>query len=603
MTAQAVIVTDKVFPLKGGIHPDERKTLSNTTPITEVPLPSVLILPLAMHLGAPADPVVSVGSTVRKGDVLATAVGGISAAVHAPTSGRICAIEDRVIAHESGLTAPCILLEADGEDDWRTRHGFPDWRERPLDALIQRLRDSGVVGQGGAGFPTDVKYRNKHKPITTLLINAAECEPYITADDRLMREGADEILQGAIIAKHLLGASTIRLGIEDNKPQALAAMREAASRLGVDLRISVVATKYPSGGERQLIQLITGQEVPNGGLPSDLGIVCQNVGTLVSMYRAIVFDEPVISRVTTVTGEAVDAPGNYEVRIGTPIETVLNQAGVHLKKADRVIMGGPMMGFAIPDITAPVMKTTNCLLVPTRKELPRPMPDNPCIRCGLCEQACPVNLLPQQLFWASKHRDLDAAELHSINDCIECGACAYVCPSRIPLVQYYRYAKGELRNEQEEQLKSERARARFEARQARLEKERLEKEARRKARAKAAAEARAAKAENGNNEPDAQDDAIKAAMARAKAKKAEAVQNTAVQSKEDLEKALELAATKVKKANERLVVAEQESPDMAPALRKALAKLEEKHRSAQAALESAAHGASNTAEPNKEADS
>lgn len=603
MTAQAVIVTDKVFSLRGGIHPDERKTLSNTTPITEVPLPSVLILPLAMHLGSPADPVVSVGSTVRKGDVLATAVGGISAAVHAPTSGRVCAIEDRVIAHESGLSAPCIVLEADGEDDWRERHGLPNWREQPVDELIQRLRDCGVVGQGGAGFPTDVKYRNKHKPITTLLINAAECEPYITADDRLMRERADEIVLGADIAKHLLGARTIRLGIEDNKPQALSALREAAGRLGLDIRISVVPTKYPSGGERQLIQLVTGQEVPRGGLPSDLGIVCQNVGTLASIYRAIVFDEPLISRVTTVTGDAVDAPGNYEVRIGTPIETVLNQAGVHLKKADRVIMGGPMMGFAIPDITAPLVKTTNCLLVPTRKELPRPMPDNPCIRCGLCEQACPVDLLPQQLFWASKHRDLDAAELHSINDCIECGACAYVCPSRIPLVQYYRFAKGELRNEKEEHIKAERARARFEARQARLEKERLEKETRRKARAKAAAEARAAKAESGSGEPDAQDDAIKAAMARAKAKKASATLPGTELSREDLEKALELAATKVKKANERLVVAEQESPDMLPALRKALAKLEEKHRSAQAALESAAHSTSNTAEPKKESDS
>jgi electron transport complex protein RnfC len=310
-----------------------------------------------------------------------------------------------------------------------------------------------------------------------------------------------------------------------------------------------------------------------------------------------VHDEPVISRVTTVTGEAVDAPGNYDVRIGTPIETLLNQAGVHLKKADRVIMGGPMMGFALPDITAPVVKTTNCLLVPTRKELPRPMPDNPCIRCGLCEQACPVDLLPQQLFWASKHRNLEAAELHSINDCIECGACAYVCPSQIPLVQYYRFAKGEIRLEQEEHIKAERARTRFEARQARLEKDRLEKEARRKARAKAAADARAAKAENTDGQPDAQDDAIKAAMARAQAKKASRAQVGAEHSAADLEKALELAATKVKKANERLVVAEQESPDMVPALRKALNKLEEKHRTAEVALQNASHGKKESGEP------
>lgn len=594
MTAQPLIITDKVFRLKGGIHPDERKTLSNSTPIIAVPMPPLLILPMAMHMGAPADPVVSVGATVCKGDVLAIAVGGISATIHAPTSGRVCAIEDRIIAHESGLSSPCILIEADGKDHWRERHGLADWRSHPTDDLIQRLHDCGVVGQGGAGFPTDVKYRNRHRPITTLLINAAECEPYITADDRLMRERSDEILAGAIIAKHILGANTLRLGIEDNKPQALAEMRAAAERLSVDMRISVVASRYPSGGERQLIQMTTGQEVPQGGLPTDLGIVCQNVGTLASIYRAIVLDEPVISRITTVTGEAVDAPGNYEVPIGTPMETLLNQAGVHLKKADRVIMGGPMMGFAVPDITSPVVKTTNCLLVPTRKELPRPMPDNPCIRCGLCEQACPVDLLPQQLFWAAKHRNLEAAELHSINDCIECGACAYVCPSRIPLVQYYRYAKGELRNEKEETIKAERARTRFEARQARLEKEQLEKEVRRKARTKAAAEARAQKAANGGSQPDQQDDAIRAAMARAQAKKADKAKSAIELSIDDLEKALELAATKVKKANERLVIAQQESPDMVPALSKAVTKLEEKHQQARITRDEATRATTET---------
>jgi electron transport complex protein RnfC len=283
------------------------------------------------------------------------------------------------------------------------------------------------------------------------------------------------------------------------------------------------------------------------------------------------------------------------------METLLNQAGVHLKKADRVIMGGPMMGFAVPDITSPVVKTTNCLLVPTRKELPRPMPDNPCIRCGLCEQACPVDLLPQQLFWAAKHRNLEAAELHSINDCIECGACAYVCPSRIPLVQYYRYAKGELRNEKEETIKAERARTRFEARQARLEKEQLEKEVRRKARTKAAAEARAQKAANGGSQPDQQDDAIRAAMARAQAKKADKAKSAIELSIDDLEKALELAATKVKKANERLVIAQQESPDMVPALSKAVTTLEEKHQQARITRDEATRATTET-RPDREAD-
>ncbi|MHA7881361.1 MAG: electron transport complex subunit RsxC [Saccharospirillum sp.] len=587
MNAPVLIKTTAAHRFHGGIHPPEHKAESCERPIEVLPLPSKLILPLVMHAGNPADPVVKPGKSVCKGELLAETVGGISAAVHAPTSGRIIAIEDRIIAHESGLKAPCIVLEADGEDAWRKRDGWADWQQRPTDALIDRLRTNGVVGLGGAGFPTDVKYRNKHQPIHTLLINAAECEPYITADDRLMRERAGEILQGARIAQHLLGSDTLLLGIEDNKPHALAAMIQAAEGLNLPMQVCVVPTKYPSGGERQLIELTTGQQVPSGGLPSDLGIVCQNPGTLAQIYRAVVWDEPLISRITTVTGGAIERPGNYEVLIGTAIETVLNHAGAHLKQADRVIMGGPMMGFALPSITAPVVKTTNCLLVPTRKELPRPMPDNPCIRCGQCEQVCPAGLLPQQLFWAAKHRDLEAAQLHSIDACIECGACAWVCPSQIPLVQYYRYAKGEIRVENEEYIKAERARARFEARQARLEKEQQEKEARRKARAEAAAKAQAKKRAEGASD-NAKNDAIKEALARAQAKKQTgAALETGEPSLADLEKALELAATKVKKANERLVAAEQEAPEMTNALRKALDKLEEKHRKAQQALDEA----------------
>ncbi|WP_108125555.1 electron transport complex subunit RsxC [Saccharospirillum mangrovi] len=582
-----LIITDRPHRFHGGIHPADNKAQSNATAIEAVPLPSTLILPLRMHLGAPAEPRVNVGGTVLKGDILADAVGAISAAVHAPTSGRIVAIEERVIAHESGLSAPCIILEADGEDAWRERHGYPNWRQQDAATLIQRLRDCGLAGLGGAGFPTDVKYRNRHQPITSLIINAAECEPYITADDRLMRERAAKIVEGAAIAASLVGATQLRLGIEDNKPEALAAMTAAAEALGIALRVTVVPTKYPSGGEKQLIQLITGQEVPAGGLPSDLGIVCQNVGTLAAIRAAVVEDEPLIRRITTVTGGAVERPGNYEVLIGTPIETLLNHAGVHLKNADRVIMGGPMMGFALPDITAPLVKTTNCLLAPTRRELPKPQPDNPCIRCGQCEQVCPAGLLPQQLLWAAKSRNLDSAELHSIADCIECGACAWVCPSQIPLVHYYRYAKGEIRQEREEQDQSDRARARFEARQARLEKEQQEKEARRAARAQAAAEAQARKqVESG----DGSADPVQAALERARAKRAERQANPtadAAPTLAELEKALATAAAKVEKANERLLAAEKDAPDTVPALQQAIGKLEEKHRQAQQALEAA----------------
>jgi electron transport complex protein RnfC len=527
MSQSAIIARTNVWSIPGGIHPEQHKTVSNQTNIETIPVPARLWLPLSMHIGSEAIPVVKVGETVCKGQIIAEAQAGVSATVHAPTSGRILAIEEHVFAHESSLPRMAIQIEADGLDVWRQQEPWPNWQEKSAEQVLERIRLGGLAGLGGAGFPTEVKYRNKHTPIHTLLVNAAECEPYITSDDRLMQERAEDILKGAQISQWLLDAQTIIVGIEDNKPEAISALEKAANNLGLSISIAVVATKYPSGGEKQLIQLTTGQEVPNGGLPSDLGILCQNVGTLYQLYRTVVFDEPLISRITTVTGDAAGKPGNYEVLVGTSIKTVLEHAQVNLNKADRIIMGGPMMGFAIPNIDAPLLKTTNCLLAPTAKELPAPIMDNPCIRCGMCEQACPAGLLPQQMHWAAKNRELDSAELHSINDCIECGACAYVCPSRIPLVHYFRYAKGELRQDAADTQLSERARKRFEARQDRLEREKIEKEVRRKARAEAAAKALAAKkaqqaATDAGDSPvhkDPNDDPIKAALERAASKR------------------------------------------------------------------------------------
>ncbi|MDN3649282.1 electron transport complex subunit RsxC [Reinekea marina] len=527
MTQSAIIARSSVWAIPGGIHPEQHKNESNQTPIEVMPVPSQLWVPVSMHIGAEAEPIVKLGDTVRKGQLIAKAQSGVSANVHAPTSGRITSIKDHDFAHESGLPRLTIQIEADGLDAWRDQDPWPNWQERSIDEVLVRVREAGLAGMGGAGFPTDIKYRNKHTPIHTLLVNAAECEPYITSDDRLMQERAIDILRGAQISAWLLEADNIIVGIEDNKPEAIKALEQAANDLNLTIAIAVVPTKYPSGGEKQLIQLTTGQEVPHGGLPSDLGLLCQNVGTLYQLYKAVVLDEPLISRITTVTGQAAKRPGNYEVLIGTSIDDVLSYAGVNLKQADRIIMGGPMMGFAVPSTKAPVIKTTNCLLAPTAKELPAPMPDNPCIRCGMCEQACPAGLLPQQLLWAAKNRELESAELHNINDCIECGACAYVCPSRIPLVQYYRYAKGEIRQEAADHAQSERARMRFEARQARLEREKLEKEVRRKARAEAAAKALAAKKAAQEKAPEvadasaktAKDDPIKAALERAAAKR------------------------------------------------------------------------------------
>lgn len=527
MSQSAIIARSSVWSIPGGIHPEQHKKESNQSPIETVPVPSQLWLPLSMHIGSEAIPVVKVGETVCKGQVIAHAQPGISANIHAPTSGRILAIEEHCFAHESNLPRMAIHIEADGLDAWREQDPWPNWQDQPAEDILQRIREGGLAGMGGAGFPTDIKYRNTHTPIHTLLVNAAECEPYITSDDRLIQERAEEILKGAQISKWLLNAQTIIVGIEDNKPQAIKALETAANALALEIAIAIVPTKYPSGGEKQLIQLTTGEEVPYGGLPSDLGILCQNVGTLYQIYRTVVFDEPLISRVTTVAGKAVGKPGNYEVLIGSSIKTVLEHAEVNLVKADRIIMGGPMMGFAIANIDAPLLKTTNCLLAPTAKELPAPILDNPCIRCGMCEQVCPVGLLPQQMLWAAKNRELDAAELHNLNDCIECGACAYVCPSRIPLVHYYRYAKGELRQEAADNAQSERARMRFEARQDRLEREKVEKEVRRKARAEAAAKALATKkaqqtaADTGDvmEAKDPTDDPIKAALERAAAKR------------------------------------------------------------------------------------
>lgn len=473
--------TVRLFDFHGGIHPPENKTQSNRQPIRTIPLPSQLVLPLGMHAGAAAKAIVDVGERVLKGQKIADANGVVSAPVHAPTSGKVIAIGLRPVQHPSGLDAPCIVIEPDGRDEWCERHPLPHWQECSPSTLIARIREAGIAGLGGAGFPTAVKVNLKEGTrIEQLLINGVECEPYITADDRLMRERADEIVRGIRILQHLVKPAQTLVGIEDNKPEAIAAMRAACA--GTDIRIVVVPTKYPSGGEKQLIQLLTGKEVPSGGIPAQIGVVCQNVGTALAIHRAIELGEPLISRITTLTGNALKEPGNVEVLIGTPVSHLLACAGVDSARVARLVMGGPMMGFALHTPQVPVVKTSNCIIAATATEMPEPAPEQPCIRCGSCAEVCPADLLPQQLYWYSKNSDLERAQQYHLLDCIECGACAYVCPSNIPLVQYYRFAKGEIREQIAEQQKADKARMRFEARQARLEKEAAEKEARRKAR-------------------------------------------------------------------------------------------------------------------------
>ena len=472
------------YDFPGGVHPAEHKTVSNRAPIAPGPRPAQLVLPLNMHLGAPARPVVAVGDRVLKGEMLAEPAGAVSAALHAPTSGTVVALGPRPIQHPSGMDALCIVLEPDGEDRWAPRRPVADHTRLGPGKLIALLRDAGVAGLGGAGFPTSVKVNlGDHQRVEQLIINAVECEPYITADDRLMRERADEIVLGIQILQYLLNPHDTLIGIEDNKPEAIAALRAACA--GSDVEIRVVPTKYPSGGEKQLIQLLTGKEVPSGRIPAQCGVVCQNVGTAWAVKRAVHDGEPLLSRITTVTGDAVARPGNYEVWLGTPVADLLHHAGVDKERLGRLVMGGPMMGFTLHDPSVPVVKTSNCVIAASAEELPESPPEQACIRCGACAEVCPANLLPQQLYWYAKTDDFERAQHHNLMDCIECGACAYVCPSHIPLVQYYRYAKGEIRTQTAEQIKADRARERFEARQARLEREQAEKEARRRARLEA----------------------------------------------------------------------------------------------------------------------
>ncbi|WP_312944180.1 electron transport complex subunit RsxC, partial [Stutzerimonas kunmingensis] len=485
----------KIWDIHGGIHPPEHKDLSNRTPIQPAPLPKRLVLPLTQHLGAPAEPCVTLGEQVLKGQQIAVASGFVSAPLHAPTSGVVSFIGPQPYPHVSGMLANAIVIDSDGEDKWIDLHPQPDYRELERPALLELIRQAGISGLGGAGFPTAVKLSPPPtQTIRTLIINGTECEPYITADDLLMREKAAELVAGIEILAHLIQPQEVLIGIEDNKPEAIAAVRAAIGERPFTLK--VFPTKYPSGGEKQLIQILTGEEVPSGGLPADIGMLCQNVGTCVAIHDAVLLGKPLISRITTLTGEALARPMNVEVLIGTPVDELLAFAGLDQHRLNRLIMGGPMMGFSLPSLEVPVVKTTNCLLASTLEELPPPPPALPCIRCGECAEACPVSLLPQQLHFFALGQEHEQLKAHNLFDCIECGACAYVCPSNIPLVQYYRAAKGEIRELEQKQQKAEHSKQRFELRQERLRRAEEQKEAERKARAERAARAKAAQSES-----------------------------------------------------------------------------------------------------------
>ncbi|MFM2640134.1 electron transport complex subunit RsxC [Vibrio chagasii] len=508
------IRTGSIWTFPGGVHPAENKKQSNTTDIVHARLPEEIVLPVKQHIGKPGNLLVATGDTVLKGQQLTALDTGFTLPVHAPTSGVITAIEPRTTAHPSGLSELSVVIKPDGLDAWIERNTVEDFSTKTSDELLDVIRQAGISGMGGAGFPTAKKLQSGLGRTDILIVNAAECEPYITSDDKLLQEHAEEVLKGIEIVEHILQPKLTVIGIEDNKPAAIKALEVAAK--DKDIVIRVIPTKYPSGGEKQLIKILTNKEVPAGGIPADIGVLVQNVGSLYSIKRAVIDGEPVVNRVVTLTGKTFKQPRNVWALLGTPVHELLEEFGYKAdKKLPRLILGGPMMGFTLPHANVPITKTSNCILAPTRREIAPSTYEMECIRCSACAEACPASLLPQQLQWHAKANELDKCEELNIKDCIECGACAFVCPSEIPLVQYYRQAKAEIKTRKDEAAAAERAKIRFEEKNARMERDKAERENRFK---KAADNRRKDMKTSGG------DDAIAAAIARVKAQKAAADQ-------------------------------------------------------------------------------
>jgi H+/Na+-translocating ferredoxin:NAD+ oxidoreductase subunit C len=457
------------FRFHGGLRLEVCPEVAASRPIRHAGIPAQLVLPLSQHIGEPARCLVAVGDRVLRGQCIAEAVGKVSAPVHTSTSGTVIAIEPRPVPHPSGLPAPCVVIATDGKDQAVAGNPVdPDYLQQDPVVLLELLRNAGIVGLGGAGFPTTLKLeRSQH--IELLLINGAECEPCIACDDGLMRERAMDVIEGVRILRHIVQPAACVIAVEDNMPEAEQALRAALQQLNEQvIRVVNVPAIYPTGGERQLIKVLTNREVPSQGFPADIGIICQNVGTAAAAFAAVTRAQPLCSRIVTVTGDGMQSTGNLEVLIGTPVSHLIKAVGGYSDRIERLLIGGPMMGYTVNTDAVPVIKTTNCVLAVTAHSMPAPPPAQPCIRCSRCTEVCPADLLPQQLYWFARAASYDAAQEYGLFDCIECGCCAHVCPSHIPLVQYYRHAKTAIWTQEKQQHAADIARTRHEARLARL---------------------------------------------------------------------------------------------------------------------------------------
>lgn len=478
----------KLFRFRGGVHPASHKQATGDKAIEVLPMPAILYVPVQQHIGAPAEPEVRIGDPVLKGQLLAHSQGAISAPVHAPSSGTVIDISEHTAPHPSGLGVRTIIIQTDGEDRWvdglKTINPF----ELDAEEISARVGAAGIVGLGGATFPSAVKLNLGLKyPISTLIINGGECEPYLTCDDRLMRERPDEIVDGIRIMLHALKAGQALIAIEDNKPNAIEIMKVAAN-LYDNVKVVAVPSRYPMGSEKQMVQTLTGLEIPAGKLSADLGVIVHNVGTAFAVHSALRQGRPLVSRIVTVGGGAINSPRNLDVPLGTLVSAVFEHCGGFNEAPARILMGGPMMGQLLPHTNVPIVKGSSGVIALTQKEVAIHRA-RPCIRCGNCIAACPCGLLPLEMAARARKGELKGAVDYGLMDCIACGSCSYVCPSHIPLVQYFNYAKGELAARHRHKLKANETRKLAEIRMQRLEKEEQAKQeaaARRKAEREAA---------------------------------------------------------------------------------------------------------------------